>query len=158
MVDDQLVRTEASNIAADARKTRDLSDAESECLRDLLASDEAFGALVTAQQNAVLVDEDVDEDVDWLATDAADKLGRAIDLRIDVKIAQAKDVIALAYDDAAGESLTWTVAMQLHQAGFTTVTDLREADQQELIDEADIAPSLAARLKADHGGPEEVQG
>ena len=51
MVDEDIVQREARTISHDC----DLPDTESTVLRDLLKSDEAFGALVTAQQNAVLV-------------------------------------------------------------------------------------------------------
>ncbi|MDS0280320.1 hypothetical protein NDI85_21275 [Halomicroarcula sp. S1AR25-4] len=150
MVEQKTVRNEASTIAAGARRTRDLTDAESECVRGLLASDEAFGALVTAQQNAILVDADdhgLDEETERLATDAAGKLADAIDRRIDVQVAVAKDVVAFA-DEV--DALSWGVAIDPYQAGFTTVTDLQRATRPELVN-AGMNPKLVDRVKDEVG-------
>ena len=158
MVDDQRVRHEASNIAADAVKTRDLSDVESECLNDLLRSDEAFALLVTAQQNAVLVnagDHDIDQDTEQLAVGAAQAAGDAIDRIVEGRIEDAREIAALA--DRGPDVLTWSWALQLYQGDFETLETIREVDQATIIAETEMSPASVAKLKADLGGQKGVE-
>jgi len=150
MVDEQKVRSEATTIAAGARRTRDLTDRESECLRDLLAGDEAFALLVTAQQNAVLVDtndHDIGEVVEQLAVDAAGAAADAIDRIIDERVGDAKDIVVFA-DEV--DALSWAVAIDPYQSEFRTVTDLQRATRPELVN-AGMAPKLVDRVKDDVG-------
>jgi hypothetical protein len=147
-MNDGAVRREARDIASDARKSRDLSDAEAETLRDLLRSDEAFGQLVTAQQAAVSVrawDHAVDSETEELAHEGAAALGDAIDRVIDARINDAQAIVELT--DSVDTDLPWGQASKLYQAGIEDIDDLRAADQAELID-AGAPRSLAARLKA----------
>jgi len=155
MVNQRMVRNEASNVAADARKTRDLSDRESECLRDLLADDEAFALLVTAQQNAVLVDQndhDIGQTVEQTAIDAASAAGDSVDLIIEERIGDAKDVVAFADEVNA---LSWAVAIDPYQSGYTTVSDLQRATRPDLVN-AGMAPELVDRVKDEVGDFVEV--
>jgi len=158
MTNGRTVRNESRSIAADARQTRDFSDAEAECLRDLLAYDEAFAQLVTAQQAAVLVDVDehdsVDEGTATLARDGAQAQGDAIDRVVEERIEDAQAIVTFA--DDAGEAITWSVASTLYRHGFTSVDDVRAASQQDLITEGGVGPSLAARIKADFDDGQEV--
>lgn len=149
MVEDRIVRNEASNIAADAIKTRDLSDAESECLRDLLAGDEAFGALVTAQQNAVLVDadeHDINKDMQSMAAAGAGQIGDAIDWIIDKRIEQAREIVALA--ECGPDVLSWGWALQLYQGGFQSLEAIRTAEQATLVAETGMSPISVSKLTA----------
>lgn len=156
-MDDRQVATEARQIAHDARQTKDISDAESECLCDLLQSDEAFGKLVTAQQAAVAIDADrfdVDAEIERLAQAGAAPLGDAVDRVISDQIKKAEAIVEFA--DAAGDPVTWSVAMTLYQSGYTSVDDLREASLHDFVADAAMAPELADRIKADVGDVEEV--
>jgi len=147
-MNDTAVSREARDIASDARKARDLSDAEGETLRDLLKSDEAFGQLVTAQQAAVSVsawDHAVDSETEELAHEGAGSLGDAIDRVIDARIQDAQAIVELT--DAVDTDLPWGQASKLYQAGIEDIDDLRGAGQSELID-AGVPRSLAARLQA----------
>jgi hypothetical protein len=149
MVEERRVRNEASNIAADAVKTRGLSDVESECLRDLLASDEAFGALVTAQQNAVLLDvddHDINKDLQSMAAAGANRIGDAIHWIIDQRTEQAEAIVALAH--RGPDVLSWTWALELYQGGFETIEDICEADQETLVAETDMSPISVSKLTA----------
>lgn len=155
MVDEDTVRSEARDIASDARSTQDLSDAETACLRDMLNSDEAFALLVTAQQNAVLVDadtHDIDEDTEHLATVAAGRAGNAIDCIVEDRIEQTREIVALA--DDMHERFGWTTAWKLHAGGYETVDAIREADQDEIVEQTGMSPQLVASVTAHHGGQE----
>ena len=153
MFENRHVQTEARNIASDARSTRGLSDTESEILRDLLKSDEAFGALVTAQWNAVLVDaeeHDINDGVEQLATDAAGWLSEAIDDIINTRVEQAK-----AIDELASEiQEPWGQALALFNAGFETAEDLTGVDEDELYTTDGVTRSVAARITAKPWGQE----
>lgn len=149
MVDDRTVAQEARRIARDARSTKDLSDAESECLRDLLQSDDAFALLVTAQQNAVLVDSDehdVDAETAGLARGAAANAGHAIDRIVEDRIEEAETVVALA--DQLGDPATWGVVIDCYRAGYQSVAAVRNADLEELIADSGIHPEVAESIKA----------
>jgi len=153
MVENRHVQTEARNIASDARSTRGLSDTESEILRDLLKQDEAFGALVTAQWNAVLVDadeHDINDSVEKLARDGAGHLSEAIDDIINTRIEQAK-----AIDELASEiQEPWGQALALFDAGFETAEGLAGVDQEELYTTDGVTRSVAARITAKPWGQE----
>lgn len=152
------VAREARQIADDARKTKGLSDPEAECLRDLLQDDEAFSLLVTAQQSSVKVStdyHDVDEEIEGLARKGAGALGKAIDEVVADRIEDAEAIVALASKGGAG--LTWSVAMQLYQAGFETVESLQEAELHDFVAETAMAPELAERVRRDVAELEEVQ-
>lgn len=141
MVEQNLTRREARNISHDA----DLPDAESEILRDLLAGDEAFGALVTAQQNAVLVngdEHDISDDVERLAGEAAGAAGAAIDEIVAARIDDAQRITNLA--EELNES--WLIATKLYQAGYETTEALAGVPQSVLVE---VVPhSAAARVQA----------
>ena len=141
MIDEPTVRSEARNIAFDV----DLPDAESEILRDLLTDDEVFAALVTAQQNAVLIsgnDHDINDETNRLASKAAGSAGAAIDEVVADHIDDAQRIADLA--ELLNES--WLIATKLYQAGYKTPEALADVPQSVL---ANIVPnSAAARVQA----------
>ncbi|MUV51354.1 hypothetical protein [Haloarcula sp. CBA1122] len=141
MVEQNLTHREARNISHDT----DLPDAESEILRDLLADDEVFAALVTVQQNAVLVsggEHDVGDDVERLAGEAAGAAGAAIDEVVTARIDDAQRIGDLA--EELNES--WLIATKLYQAGYETTEALAGVSQSALVD---VVPhSAAARVQA----------
>lgn len=143
---DRMAQKEAANIARDARTTRDLSDAESECLQDVLASDEVFAHLVTAQQAAIDAAYQADQrDLDGLENQArkgATPLGEAID---DVVEGYIEDV-GLICDLADECSTSWTVATKLYYAGYRDGEFVRTADLHELIADSGIAPTIAEEI------------
>ncbi len=148
MSEKQIVQRKARLWARDEASERDLSDAEQECLRDLLQSDEVFGQLVTAQQNAVALTSGEDDDlVDVVdhASDAAGELGEAIDIVLDKRVEEAREIVALA--EAASELGTWGVFIKLYRAGYTSVEDLQTVSESDLAD-AGAHPSVAAEIKA----------
>jgi len=154
-MNEQVVARKAQEIARDTAQDQELNDAEWECLEDLLKQDKAFGLLVTAQWSAVAIDHerhDVDLTVEDNAREAAEWLGNARDRVIEQRLQQAREIVALA--EKIDSNAPWGVTIDLYLAGFSTLEELREADQEELIDEADVAPSLAARIKAAVGYPE----
>jgi len=149
-MNDRVVQREARDIASDLRG-RDgengLSDAEAECLRELLGRSEAFTHLVRAQQAAVLVDQEmigVDEGVCRKAHNGAHQQGEAIDELVQHFVTDAEAIIALArelYDDG-----TWGPVVDVYRAGYQSVEDLQEADLQELIADAGMHPAVAEEL------------
>ena len=119
-MNDRVVQREARNIASDLRGRDDehgLSDAEAECLRDLLGRSEAFTHLVRAQQAAVRVDQEmvgVDEGIHNKARDGAYQCGEAIDELVQEMVSDAEAIIALArelYDDG-----TWAPVVDVYRA------------------------------------------
>lgn len=159
MVDDRVVQRKAREWARDTADEYDLSDAEWECLQDLLSSNEAFACLTTAQQAAVSIDEDlprVDEEIHAQAREGAQHHGDALDQLIEALVDDAQEIVALA--EAIDENATWGVMIDVYQAGYQSVSKLRAVDQQELIADAGIPPSYAARIKAEIGtaGGQEV--
>jgi hypothetical protein len=154
MVNEDAVRSEARHIADDAREAHNLSDAEAECLRDLLKSDEAFGQLVSAQRAAVSVDadqHDIEKNTESLAREGAAPLGNAIDQIVELRISDAQAIVELSND----LPVPWGRTMQLYRGGFRTIEDLKNATQQDLIEDAGVGPSIAARVKANVGSTEE---
>jgi len=141
-----LAQTEAANIARDAQTTRGLSDAECECLQDVLASDELFVHLVTAQQAAIDAAYHADhrdfDDLETLARKGATPLGEAID---DVVEGYIEDV-GLICDLADACSTSWTVATKLYYAGYRDSEAVRTADLHELIADSGIAPTIAEAI------------
>jgi hypothetical protein len=151
-MNDQVVRSEASNIASDLRGRDDkhgLSDSMAECLRDLLHRSDAFGELVTAQQAAVRVEHDmpgVDEGVHTKARDGAYQCGEAIDELVQHMASDTEAIIALArelYDDG-----TWSPVVDVYRAGYQCVEDLQEADLQAVIADAGMHPAVAEEIVA----------
>jgi hypothetical protein len=151
MVNESTVRSVAKGIARDARKTKDLTDAEAECLRDLLASDEAFAFLVTAQQSAVMFDNggfDVDDETVELAIDAAGQLGDALDRVVDDHLEDARAIEGLRQ---TVDAIVGIEAYHLFKVGIESIEDLHEASQSELADAKLIGPAKAATIKAEVG-------
>ena len=152
MVDDRVVQRKAREWARDAADEYDLSDAEWECLQDLLASSEAFAYLATAQQAAVRVDEDldgVDEAIHAKACGGAQQHGDALDQLIGAFVDDARKIVALA--EAIDRNAPWGAMVDVYQAGYQTVSKLRAVDKQRLIADAEIAPALADRIEAELG-------
>jgi len=148
-MNERVVTRKAREIARDEAQDQDFDDAEWECLEDLLKQDEAFGHLVTAQWSAVAIDHerhDIDVTVEEHARKGAERLGTARDRVIEQRVQQAREIVALA--EEIDSNVPWGVTIDLYLAGFTTLGEIRETDQEELIDEAEVAPSLAARIKA----------
>lgn len=148
-MDDRTVAQEAGQVARDARTTKGLSDAESECLADLLKRDEAFGLLVTTQQQAALVDTDdhrVDELTAHLAAMAAGSAGRAIDRLVEARIEEAQEIVALA--KAVDEPAPWGVMVDVYRAGYETIEALHGVDRAVLVADAGLAPTVAEDVLA----------
>ena len=148
-MDDRTVAREARRSARDQQEANDLTDAETECLRDLLKSDEAFSALATAQQNAVLVDEDCDVPTNVVknARGAAEHLATCRELVVHERVQDALTIVALA-EAIYPKRIIWGPLIDVYRAGFETVEDLQAVSQQELTATAGIPPSVAERIKA----------
>lgn len=141
MVDEDIVQRQARYISQDA----DIPDAESEVLRDLLKSDEVFGALITAQQNAVMVntdDHDITDRVQNYAGRAASAAGTAIDAVLEDRKAQAQMIVAIS-DQL---DVPWGAAWSAFQAGYRSVDDIEAASQEDLVDDG-VPEVSAARMK-----------
>lgn len=157
-IDRDTVTRKASENARDAQSAFDLSDAERECLEDILRSDEAFGRLVTAQQAAVGVrpgDFRIDEETGEHATAAAGHLGTALDRVLSDRVEDAKHAVELA--KAEGMDLPWLQGLILYEAGYRSVDDLRDATQDVLIQDAGIPPATAAKITAAVGSYRESE-
>jgi hypothetical protein len=149
-MNDRAVQREARDITSDLRGRDDehgLSDAEAECLRDLLQRSDAFGELVRAQQAAVRVEHDmdgVDESVHTKAHDGAYQCGEAIDQLVQHTVGDAESIITLArelYDDG-----TWGPVVDVYRAGYQSVENLQAADLQQLIADAGMHPAVAEEI------------
>lgn len=149
-----LVERKVRAITQDTQNARDLSDAETECLEDLLRGDEVIWNLITAQQSCtrLYADDEADGHIEARARDAASDLGPAIDYRVDQLLADAQAIVEFA-DEV--DELEWGVTISLYASGFESVADLRAATQSALI-EAGANRSLAARIKAEVGDVQEV--
>jgi hypothetical protein len=151
-MNDRVVQREAQEYASDLRGRDDehgLSDAEAECLRELLGRSEAFSHLVRAQQAAVLVDQEmvgVEEGISAKAHDGAHQQGEAIDELVQHMASDTEAIIALArelYDDG-----TWSPVVDVYRAGYQCVEDLQEADLQAVIADAGMHPAVAEEIVA----------
>lgn len=156
-MNDRVVSQKARFIARDEARARDLSDAEWECLEDLLKRDEAFGQIVTAQRAGVSLNEDdyrIDEQTADLAHEAADRLADARERVVEQRVEESKEIVALAR--LVDRPAPWGVMIDVYLAGFQTAEELREADLHELVAEAGIAPAIAERIRAAVNDPKEV--
>jgi len=152
MIDKEIWNEKAKEIAWDERYSKNGSfdqDAEAEVLQELLTGDETFGAVITAHQNAVFVDNH--ELSDELSDDTLRHLVLAAH-----DLSHVREMIVTRHKETTQEvvelrdrlELPWSGAFELYQAGYETVQGIRDATQSEMSEEG-VGKALAARAKAE---------